>query len=308
MENQKRYDVIVIGGGPAGLTGAMYLARAKKQVLVLEKQYFGGQIALTDEVVNYPGIERISGAELTNVMKRQAAQFGAEFLQAEVKKASVNGEEKQVETGKGILRSRGLLIASGSHPKRVGFEGETEFTGKGVSYCAVCDGAFYKGKPVVVIGGGLSAVQESLFLTRFASHVTMLIRRDRFSCPEALAKQVIKHENITVLFQCEAVRAEGNELVTRLWYRDQKSRTLHSVSSESGIGVFVFAGYEPETSFLKGQLPTDKNGYLLTDETGNLGLPLVYAAGDVRKKQVRQVTTAVGDGAAAAAAMTEELG
>lgn len=127
-------------------------------------------------------------------------------------------------------------------------------------------------------------MQESLFLTRFASHVTMLIRRDRFSCPEALAKQVIKHENITVLFQCEAVRAEGNELVTKLWYRDQKSRTLHSVSSETGIGVFVFAGYEPETSFLKGQLPTDKNGYLLTDETGNLGFPLVYAAGDVQKK------------------------
>lgn len=190
----------------------MYLARAKKRVLVLEKQYFGGQIALTDEVVNYPGIERISGAELTNVMKRQAAQFGAEFLQAEVKKASVNGEEKQVETGKGILRSRGLLIASGSHPKRVGFEGETEFTGKGVSYCAVCDGAFYKGKPVVVIGGGLSAVQESLFLTRFASHVTILIRRDRFSCPEALAKQVIKTMRISQY--CFNVRQSGQRAMS----------------------------------------------------------------------------------------------
>ena len=308
MENQKKYDVIVIGGGPAGLTGAMYLARAKKQVLVLEKQYFGGQIALTDEVVNYPGIERISGAELTAIMKQQAEQFGADFLQTEVKKVLVKGEEKLVETGNGILRSRGLLIASGSRPKRIGFDGETEFTGKGISYCAVCDGAFYKGKPVVVIGGGLSAVQESLFLTRFASHVTMLIRRDRFSCPEALTGQVMKHENITVQFQCEAVRAEGHDLVDRLWYRDRKSGTLHSVSSETGIGVFVFAGYEPETTFLKGQLPTDENGYLITNENGNLGLPQVYAAGDVRKKQVRQVTTAVGDGAAAAGAMIEELG
>ena len=185
------YDVIIIGGGPAGLTAAIYLTRARYRVLVLEKETFGGQITITHEVVNYPGVGVCSGKELTDMMYRQAEYFGAEFLIAEATKLSLNEDIKVVHTSKGDYKALGILLATGAHPRTVGFKGEEEFKGRGVAYCATCDGEFFTGKEIFVIGGGFAAAEESIFLTKFASHVTILIRGDDFSCAKSIADEVL---------------------------------------------------------------------------------------------------------------------
>ena len=182
----KLYDVIVVGGGPSGLTAALYLARARYRVLVVEKDRFGGQIAITEEVVNYPGISRISGHDLTGTMEEQGKRFGGEYLQAEVTGFDLSGDIKTVKTTVGEYRCLGLLLATGAHPRNAGFLGEEEFKGRGVAYCATCDGEFFTGKEVFVIGGGYAAAEESVFLTRFAKHVTILLRKDDFSCAESV--------------------------------------------------------------------------------------------------------------------------
>ena len=182
------YDVIIVGGGPAGLTAALYLARARYRILVLEKDRFGGQIAITEEVVNYPGIARISGHDLTQTMEEQGKTFGGEYLQAEVTSFETEGDIKTVKTTAGDYRCFGLLIATGAHPRNAGFRGEEEFKGRGVAYCATCDGEFFTGKEVFVIGGGYAAAEESVFLTRFAKHVTILLRKGDFSCAESVSE------------------------------------------------------------------------------------------------------------------------
>ena len=180
MEMEQLYDVIVIGGGPAGLTAALYLARARYRVLVVEKERFGGQITITNEIVNYPGVAKTSGRELTDTMRQQAEGFGAEFLLAEVTAFELDGDVKTVKTGRGEYRCFGVLLATGAHPRMIGFPGEAEFRGRGVAYCATCDGEFFTGKEVFVIGGGFAAAEESVFLTRYAKHVTILIREEDF--------------------------------------------------------------------------------------------------------------------------------
>ena len=191
------YDVIIVGGGPAGLTAALYLARAKYRVLVLEKDQFGGQISITHEVVNYPGIAKVSGKHLTETMQQQAASFGAEFMLAEATGFALSEDIKTVHTNRGDYRCFGILLATGAHPRMVGFQGEEEHKGRGVAYCATCDGEFFAGKEVFVIGGGYAAAEESVFLTKFARHVTILIRRDDFSCAASVSEQAKKHEKIT---------------------------------------------------------------------------------------------------------------
>ena len=198
MENL--YDVIVIGGGPAGLTAALYLARAKYRVLVLEKDQFGGQISITHEVVNYPGIVNVSGKHLTETMRQQAENFGAEFMLAEATGLELSEEIKTVHTNRGDYRCLGILLATGAHPRTVGFQGEEEHKGRGVAYCATCDGEFFTGKEVFVTGGGYAAAEESVFLTKFARHVTILVRKDDFSCAASVAEQAKNHEKITVLY------------------------------------------------------------------------------------------------------------
>ena len=196
---EKLYDVAVIGGGPAGLTAAIYLARAKYRVIVVEKEHFGGQITITSEVVNYPGVAKMSGAELTETMRLQAQNFGAEFMLAEVESLDVNGDIKTVNTSRGSIFCFGVLIATGAHPRMVGFAGEEEFKGHGVAYCATCDGEFFTGKDVFVVGGGFAAAEESVFLTKYAKHVTILIRGDDFSCAKSAADEARSNDKITVL-------------------------------------------------------------------------------------------------------------
>lgn len=302
QEKENLYDVIVIGGGPAGLTAALYLARARYRVLVVEKEHFGGQITITSEVVNYPGVERTSGTELTNAMRKQAQNFGAEFLLAEVEHLDFTGDIKTVHTSKGELKCFGVLLATGAHPRMVGFAGEEEFRGHGVAYCATCDGEFFTGKEVFVIGGGFAAAEESVFLTKYASHVTLLIREDDFTCAEATAEKARNHENITVLTNTEVIEAAGDSFLRTLKYKNNKTEEVTEYKAAEGdtFGIFVFAGYEPATELVHGLADVNKQGYVITDRQQKTSVDGLYAAGDVCVKNLRQVVTAVGDGALAA--------
>ncbi len=298
MENL--YDVIVVGGGPAGLTAALYLARARYRVLVLEKDRFGGQISITEEVVNYPGIARISGRELTETIRGQGEQFGAEFLQAEATEFDLSGDIKMVKTTAGEFRCLGLLLATGAHPRNAGFRGEEEYKGRGVAYCATCDGEFFTGKEIFVIGGGYAAAEESVFLTRFASHVTILLRKGDFSCAASVAEQAKKHPKITILPYTVMEEVSGKNGLTYARYRNTQTGEVREFESPQSFGVFVFTGYAPATEVLKGVVALDEHGYLITDKNQQTDIPGVFGAGDVCVKPLRQVVTATADGALAA--------
>ncbi|MBR5580308.1 MAG: FAD-dependent oxidoreductase [Treponema sp.] len=300
--NDTIYDVVVIGGGPAGLTTALYLARAKYRVLVIEKDNFGGQITITSEVVNYPGVEHTSGAALTETMRKQAQNFGAEFMLAEVERISVEGDVKSVFTSRGELKCFGILLATGARPRMIGFKGEAEFKGHGVAYCATCDGEFFTGKEVFVIGGGFAAAEESVFLTKYARHVNILIRKDDFGCAKSAADEAKHHEKITILTNTEVEEVMGDSVLRAIRYRNNKTGEVTEYKADAGdnIGVFVFAGYEPATELVKGIVDLNEQGYIITDENMQTNVAGLYAAGDVRIKNLRQVVTAVGDGALAA--------
>ena len=301
MDRKNFYDAIIVGGGPAGLTAAIYLARAQYRVLVIEKEKFGGQITMTDEVVNYPGVEKTSGAALTQTMRSQAESFGAEFLLAQVTELLVDGDIKTVKTDKGEFSCFGILIATGAHPRMIGFPGESEFKGHGVAYCATCDGEFFTDKEVFVVGGGFAAAEESVFLTRYASHVTILVRGDDFTCAPTAAQAAKNHPKITVLTNTEVVEASGKDFLQKLVYKNNKTgeQTVFEPQNDT-FGIFVFAGYEPETALVKDKVNIDESGYIITDRAQKTNLDGVYAAGDVCQKNLRQVVTAVGDGATAA--------
>ena len=296
------YDVVVIGGGPAGLTAALYLARARYRVVVVEQERFGGQITITSEVVNYPGVERTSGAELTETMRRQAEGFGAEFLLAEVTGLELEGDVKTVHTSRGALSCFGVLLATGAHPRMVGFRGEEQFRGRGVAYCATCDGEFFTGKDVFVVGGGFAAAEESVLLTKYARHVTILIRGDDFSCAQATADAARNHEKITILTNTVVEEVSGDTALRSIRMRNTKTgqETERQAADGETFGVFVFAGYEPATELVRGLAELDGQGYILTDRSQKTTLDGLYAAGDVCVKPLRQVVTAVGDGALAA--------
>lgn len=296
------YDVVVIGGGPAGLTAALYLARARYRVVVVEKEQFGGQIVITEEVVNYPGVERTSGRALTESMRRQAQNFGAEFLLAEVTELDMSADIKKVKTSRGELSCFGVLLAAGAHPRKVGFQGEEEFRGRGTAYCATCDGEFFTGRDVFVIGGGFAAAEESVFLTKYARHVTVLIRGDGFKCAPSAAEPALNHEKITVLTNTEVIEASGESTLKGLRYRNNVTGEITEYRPPAGenFGVFVFAGYEPATDLVRGIAECDERGYIVTDRLMKTSCDGLYAAGDVCIKPLRQVVTAVGDGALAA--------
>ncbi len=295
------YDVIIIGGGPAGLTAALYLARARYRVLVLEAEAFGGQITITEEVVNYPGVFHTSGKELTETMRKQAQAFGAEFMLARAEKLELDQDVKVVHTSRGQLRCFGVLLATGSHPRQLGFKGESDFRGRGVAYCATCDGEFFTGKEVFVIGGGFAAAEESVFLTKYASHVTILIRGDDFSCAQATAEAAKNHEKITILTNTVVDEVSGDTALRTIRYHNTKTGegTVYTKTDDT-FGVFVFAGYEPATALVSGVVALDEQGYIITDRNQKTSVEGVYAAGDVCIKALRQVVTAVGDGALAA--------
>ena len=302
MDDRNFYDVVVVGGGPAGLTAGLYLARACYRVLVVEKETFGGQITITSEVVNYPGVGRTNGRELTEAMRVQAEGFGAEFLMAEVTNLELDGDVKKVHTDRGVYSCFGVLIATGAHPRMIGFPGEAEFRGHGVAYCATCDGEFFTGKEVFVVGGGFAAAEESVFLTRYARHVTVLVREDAFTCAEATARGALEHPKVTVLTNTQVSEVSGDTALRRIRYKNSKTGAETVFSTEDGdtFGVFVFAGYVPATDLVKGKVELNPQGYVITDRSQKTSLDGVYAAGDVCVKNLRQVVTAVGDGATAA--------
>ena len=296
------YDVVVVGGGPAGLTAALYLSRAKYRVLVLEKEQFGGQITITNEVVNYPGLGKVSGKALTETMRRQAEAFGAEFLLAEATGLDIDDDVKTVHTNRGDYDCFGILIATGAHPRTIGFKGEEEHKGRGVAYCATCDGEFFTGKEIFVVGGGYAAAEESVFLTKFARHVTILIRGDDFTCAAAVAEQAKKHDKITILTNTVVEEVSGENGLDYIRYKNTKTGEITEYCADTGdtFGVFVFAGYSPDTALIKGIAELNEQGYVITDTALKTNIDGLYAAGDVCIKPLRQVVTATGDGALAA--------
>ena len=303
MSRNDLYDVIVIGGGPAGLTAGLYLARARYRVLILEKDDFGGQITITNEVVNYPGVGRTTGRALTQTMRQQAQDFGAEFLSAEAIGLDVHGDVKTVHTSRGDLKAFGILIATGASPRKLGFEGESEYAGRGVSYCATCDGEFFAGKEVLVVGGGFAAAEESVFLTTYASKVTVLVREQDFTCDAAVAAAAKNNPKIDVRYQVElqgVTAGQGGLREASILNRATGQTETWKPVDGGTFGVFVFAGYVPATNLVRGVVELDDYGYVVTHGYLETSVPGVYAAGDLRAKNLRQVVTATADGAIAA--------
>ena len=303
MSRNDLYDVIVIGGGPAGLTAGLYLARARYRVLILEKDDFGGQITITNEVVNYPGVGRTTGRALTQTMRQQAQDFGAEFLSAEAIGLDVHGDVKTVHTSRGDLKAFGILIATGASPRKLGFEGEFEYAGRGVAYCATCDGEFFAGKEVLVVGGGFAAAEESVFLTTYASKVTVLVREQDFTCDAAVAAAAKNNPKIDVRYQVElqgVTAGQGGLREASILNRATGQTETWKPADGGTFGVFVFAGYVPATNLVRGVVELDDYGYVVTHGYLETSVPGVYAAGDLRAKNLRQVVTATADGAIAA--------
>ena len=303
MSRDDLYDVIVVGGGPAGLTAGLYLARARYRVLILEKDDFGGQITITNEVVNYPGVGRTTGRALTQTMRQQAQDFGAEFLSAEAIGLDVHGDVKTVHTSRGDLKAFGILLATGASPRKLGFEGESEYAGRGVAYCATCDGEFFTGKEVLVVGGGFAAAEESVFLTTYASKVTVLVREQDFTCDATVAAAAKNNPKIEVRYQVElqgVTAGQGGLREAAILNRAIGQTETWRPADGGTLGVFVFAGYVPATDLVRGVVELDDYGYVVTHGYLETSVPGVYAAGDLRAKNLRQVVTATADGAIAA--------
>lgn len=306
---QKYYDVVIIGGGVAGLSAAIYLSRAGRKTLLIEKESYGGQIVTTELVENYPGIKSINGRKLGEEMKEQAFRYGTEFLKAEVKEIKTDGDNKTVKTDSGEFASKGLIYAAGARARRIGFPGERRLTGRGVSYCSVCDGELFRGKELFVAGGGYAAAEESIFLTEYAAHVNLLVRGEKMRCDESLVSKLKENGKITIYLNTEIAEIKGEDKPESITFINRKSgETNIFTSGERGFGVFIFAGYEPQSKLLKEYAEIDEEGYILTSEECETKTPGIYAAGDVRKKKLRQLVTAAADGAIAAGSMLDYLG
>lgn len=296
-KEMKDFDLIIVGGGPAGLTAALYAARADLRTLVLERLAAGGQAATTDRIENYPGFpEGIGGLEMSFAMLEQAQRFGAELRMDEVNEMGLAGEVKRVRTSSGELTAKAVVLATGTRARLLGVPGEDRLRGRGVSYCAVCDGAFYRGKEVAVVGGGDSAVEEAVYLTRFVSKVHLLVRRDALRATAVVQAQALTHPQIQIHWNTVVEEITGETVVSGVRLRQTKS---DSVSTLAVSGVFIYVGLSPNSEPFVGQVATDQAGYVLTDADLRTNLAGVFAAGDIRQKSLRQVATAVGDGALA---------
>lgn len=294
------WDLIIIGGGPAGLTSGLYGARAGLKTLVLEQAMPGGQAALTEWIDNYPGYPQgVNGPELMTSFMEQALRFGLEYRSEEVTGVDFSGKEKQVETTEEKYRTKAVVIATGARPRFLGVPGEKEFHGRGVSYCATCDGAFFKEKKLVVVGGGDSALDEAVFLTRYAREVILVHRRDQLRAARAVQDRARANPKISFLLNSVVEEIAGTGSVEKVRIRNLETGEIHE---EGADGVFVYVGTNPNTGFLHGALTLNEAGYIITREFLGTSIPGVFAAGDVREKFLRQVSTAVGDGAEAAMA------
>lgn len=293
---EKHVQVLILGAGCAGLTAGIYAARAGAQVLILEKGLPGGQAALTAAIDNYPGLPGIDGVSLMQKMEQQARSCGAEILCTGV--VSVDPAQKSVETEQGRLTADTLILATGAVPRELGIPGEEKFRGRGVSYCASCDGFFYRDADIYVVGGGNSAGEEALHLTEIGRKVHLLVRKNALRCDAAIRERVLNHPKIQVSFHRELAEIRGEDAIDSLLLRDTETGETTLVPA-AGCGVFIFIGYRPASELFAGKLEMDEQGYLITDENLQTSVPGVFAAGDVRRKALRQIVTAVSDGAIA---------
>ncbi len=293
----EKRDLVIVGAGPAGLTAAIYTGRARIATLVLEMMMPGGQAAITELIENYPGTGAVGGAELTSRMVEQAKEFGAEIATQSVTGVEVDGDRLVVRAGGDGYEARAVVVASGTGYRKLGVPGEEEFAGRGVSYCATCDGPFYKEQEIAVVGGGDSALQEALHLTRFAKKIHLIHRRDEFRAVPVLVERVEAHEKIECLCGNIVTRISGTNGVESV---DLESKKTGETRTLPVSGVFLFVGLEPRTDFLGGLLALDEGGFILTDDEMKTNVRGILAAGDCRAKRLRQVSTAVGDGATAA--------
>lgn len=298
------YDVIIIGAGPAGLTAGLYTGRAKLKTVIFESGLVGGNAAITDKIENYPGFPKgISGFELMENFKKQVVRFGVEIISEEVISIEIVPEGKKVITNKGVYIARAVIVTTGAKRRELKVQGEKEFTGRGVSYCATCDGAFFQGCPVAVVGGGDSAVNEALYLSGLASKVYLIHRRGEFRANQTSVDKLKSTDNIELKLNKVVSRIEGENLMRQIVLRDVKSEQEEVLQVE---GLFVSIGLVAGTDFLEGLVDT-KDGYIITDDNMQTSVPGIFAAGDIRAKTARQVATAVGDGAQAGITITEYL-
>lgn len=291
------HDMIIIGGGPGGYTSALYAARAGLDAVVLEKLAAGGQMALTHRIDNYPGfVDGIDGYELAHRMQQQAAQFGARTKSVEVRRVDLHADPKVVETDDGVLYARTVVIATGANPRKLGVADESALVGRGVSYCAACDGMFYKGKTVVLVGGGNSAAADALILSRIAKKVIIVHRRDALRAAKIYHEPLMHAENVELHWNSVVAELLHDNRLTGVRLKDVHSGALTEIACD---GVFVCVGREPAAELFAGQLELDAGGYIVANETTETCIPGVFAVGDVRTKQLRQIVTAVADGATA---------
>ena len=301
----KIYDVIVLGAGPAGLAAGLYAGRSRLSVLIIEKGQDGGQIAITDEIENYPGqiVEGESGPSLIARMTQQAEKFGAERVSDTIKEVELNGDVKVLKSEKAEYQAKNVIIATGAHARPIGCKGEAEFMGKGVSYCATCDANFFEDFEVYVVGGGDSAVEEAMYLTKFARKVTIIHRRNELRAAKSIQEKAFKNPKLHFMWNTVVEEVGGDDILQWMKVKNVKTGEITTVEAdeEDGMfGVFGFIGTVPNTKPFEGIIDMDERGYIKTDDDMHTNIPNVYAAGDVRVKSLRQVVTAAADGAIAA--------
>ena len=300
----KVYDVIILGGGPAGLTAGLYAGRSRLSTLIIEKGQDGGQIAITDEIENYPGqmVEGESGPSLIARMTEQAKKFGAERCSDVIKSVDLSGDVKKLVGTKGEYEAKCVIIATGAFPKPIGCENEGKFTGKGISFCATCDAAFFEDFEVYVVGGGDNAVEEAMYLTKFARKVTIIHRRDELRAAKSIQEKAFANPKIAFMWDSVVVKVDGDELLSTMTVKNTKTGELTEVKADEDdglFGLFGFIGYNPNSQLFEGMLDME-HGYIKTDDNMHTSIPGVFAAGDIRVKSLRQVVTAAADGAIAA--------
>jgi len=301
----KSYEVIIIGGGPAGLTAGLYTSRSRLQTLLIEIGLLGGQMTTTEVIENYPGFPQgIHGDELSRLMEEQSKRFGLEVISEEAVEVIMDGEIKVVKANDTTYHCKALIICTGNEWRKLGVSGEKEFTGKGVSYCATCDGAFFQDCQIIVVGGGDSALTEALYLTKFAREITIIHRRDALRGTKIYQERVFANPKIKLLWNSVVQEIKGDSVVQSVLVKNVKTGEMSEVKTE---GVFLFVGLSPRTEFLHGLVNLDAAGYIITDENCETSVEGIFAAGDCRKKLLRQVATAVGDGATAAFATEKYL-
>lgn len=310
MAAMEKKDLVIIGGGPAGLSAAIYAQRAMLDTVTLEHEAIGGQVILTSEVDNYPGLPHTDGFSLVDAMQHQAEDLGAHIVMKNV--SAVSRDDKTgrfvVDTQSATYDAKTVILAGGATPRPAGFDGESAYVGKGISYCATCDGMFFRGREVFVVGGGNSAAEEALFLTRFAAHVTLVVRKDHLRAQAVVANELEQNENVSIRYLTSIVSVDGENAITKIVFRNNEDGSEYVEEFESGVGVFVFVGRVPASELVHDLVDVTSAGYVIADERMRTKTPGLFVAGDIRDKPLRQIVTAVSDGAVAATSASAYLG